>query len=124
MAQWFVVITDVRCPFFRLLLEPQRAGANGDPIPVTQGVFGLRTAIDKDFVCAAPELTVNYGTVYEHKRTIVRRVDMRVIAGCAWIIKDNVIVWGTPDCALTLGNKAVLPLAAACIGYFKDCHDE
>jgi hypothetical protein len=87
-------------------------------------MFVLRFTVNKNFVGAATQLPVYQSAVNKRKRTVFSRVDMSVISGCAWIVEDYVVVWSAAYRALHLRCEFILPLPAACVGDFKDCHSD
>src|SRR6266545_1926278 len=84
----------------------------------------MRTTINENLVGAATQLSINYCPVHQRERAIFSWFHMRVIARSAWIIKNYRIVWGAAYGACAVGHKAILPLAAACVGDLQECHDE
>src|SRR6266508_442327 len=84
----------------------------------------MRPTVNEYLVGAATELSINYCAVHQRVRAIFGWFYMRVIARCAWVIKHYRVVWGAAYGARAIGQQAVLPLAAACVGDLQECHDE
>ena len=115
MAQRLVVVTQIGGALFLWLFELDRAGANRDAVTVLQHVLELLFAVDEDLVRAAIDLAVDVNAVDDHERTIVGRLDVRVVTRRARIVQDDLIVGRAPDVASELRLQTVLRLATACV---------
>src|SRR6266436_1515682 len=101
---------------FLRLLKPDRAGADRNPVAVFQRMLKSLFAVDEDVVGAPFDLPVHHYAVNNHERTVVGRLNVRVVARRARIIEHNLIVGRAPDHARRLGIKLILALATAGVG--------
>ena len=72
--------------------------------------------VDEDMVGAPLDLAAYHYAVNNHERTVVGRLNVRVVARRARIIEHNLIVGRAPDQARRLGIKLILALATAGVG--------
>ena len=77
---------------------------------------GLVLAVDEDVVGAPLDLAVHHYAVNDHERTVVGRLDVRVVARRARVIEHNLIVGRAADHARRLGIELILALATAGVG--------
>ena len=122
MAQWLVVVTQIGRALFFWLFKLDRARANRDAVAILQRVLELLFAVDEDFVSAAMNLAVDVNAIDDHERTIVARLDVRVVTRRARIVQNDLIVRRAPDVTSEFRRQSVLGLATACVCDFKKRH--
>jgi hypothetical protein len=97
VTERFVVVTDVRGPFFDGLLETESAGANRYAIAVLQLLIEARFAVYEDLVGTTAQLVIDHGAVDDCEDTVVGLRDMCVVTGGARIIQDHRVVGRAPN---------------------------
>ena len=124
MTQWLIVVAEIGSTFFLRLFKAQRAGSDRNAISVFQQMLELLLAVDKDFVRASFDLTVDQGAVDNHERTIVISLDVRVVPGRARVVKHNLIIGRAPNHEHGVCVQWMLRLASAGVGDFQLSHTD